>query len=340
MDFKNKEKLSRLKATFDLNFKLTNLYALYLERFPEIITKDMIDTLTSDGDISEKEALVALLSEIFALDDAKGGTDRRLIRDYISKSVRILDSEKYKNNPYYKNIRIENLKDGEWEFRLESYEAYRAVIVGDMISESDFTEYPPLGFFREKFDFPAVLEGGNEWMTLTPVDLDTSDEAIDKACGKVITFGLGLGYYAYMVSEKHDVTSVTVIEKSERLIRFFEKHILPQFPHRDKIKIINRDAFEYAEFEMPQENFDVAFVDTWRDASDGTPMYIRMKALEKLSPKTEFLYWIEGFLKSRIRALNFEELLKKVENQDIDAPETFEEFLERLDAINGNTSGI
>lgn len=333
MDFKNKEKLSRLRHTFDLNYKLTKLYALYLERFPEIITKDMIDALTSDGDISEEEALVALIAEIFALDDARGGDERRLIRDYLRKSVRVLDTEKYKNNPYYKNIRIENLKDGEWEFRLESYEAYRAVIVGDMILENDFTEYAPLGFFREKFEFPAVLEGGNEWMTLTPVDLDTSDEAIDAAHGKVITFGLGLGYYAYMVSEKPEVTSVTVIEKSERLIGFFKKHILPQFPRRDKIRIICADAFEYAEREMPRENFDLAFVDTWRDASDGAPMYKRMKPLEALSPNTRFLYWIEGFLKSRIRALNFEELWDKVEENAPDAPETYEEFLERLDEI-------
>ena len=170
-------------------------------------------------------------------------------------------------------------------------------------------------------------------MTLTPVDLDTSDEAIDKAHGKVITFGLGLGYYAYMVSEKESVTSVTVIEKSERLISFFKRHILPQFPHAEKIRIINADAFEYAEREMPREKFDVAFVDTWRDASDGAPMYKKMKPHEALSPNTEFLYWIEGFLKSRIRALNFETLWEKLEARAEDAPKTFEEFLERLDEI-------
>ncbi len=333
MDFKNREKLSRLRATFDLNYKLTNLYAIYLERFPEIITSDMIKALTEDGEISEKEALVALISEIFALDDSKGGADRRLIRDYITKSVRVLDAEKYRKNPYYKNIKIENLSDGEWEFRLESYAPYRAVIVGDMTTEDDFTEYAPLGFFREKFDFPAVLEGGNEWMTLTPVDLDTSDEAIDAAHGKVITFGLGLGYYAYMVSEKPEVTSVTVIEKSEKLIGFFKKHILPQFPNREKIRIINADAFEYAELEMPKENYDLAFVDTWRDASDGAPMYKKMKALEKLSRGTKFLYWIEGFLKSRLRALKFETLWDSVEKNKDDAPKTFEEFLERLNEI-------
>ena len=332
MDFNDKEKLSRLRHVFDLNYRLTNLYALYLERFPEIITIDMIKTLTEDAAVDEKTALVALLSEIFALDDAKGD-DRRLIRDYLAKSVRVLDTKKYLENPYYKNIRIENLRDGEWEFKLESYEAYRGVIVGDMSREADFTEYAPLGFFRERFSFPAVLENGNEWMTLTPVDLDTSDEAIARAHGNVITFGLGLGYYAYMVSEKPCVKAVTVVEKSERLIGFFKKHILPQFSNGDKIRIINADAFEYAENEMPKESYDLAFVDTWRDASDGVPMYKKMKALEHLSPKTEFLYWIEGFLSSRIRALKFEELWSSYESGDENAPKNYEKFIERLNEI-------
>ena len=71
-----------------------------------------------------------------------------------------------------------------------------------MVLYPDLTEYATLGFFEEEFFFPAVLEDGNEWVTLTPVDLDTCEEAIRKARGKVITFGLGLGYYAYMCSEK------------------------------------------------------------------------------------------------------------------------------------------
>jgi hypothetical protein len=159
-----------------------------------------------------------------------------------------------------------------------------------------------------------VLEDGNEWMTLTPVDLDTSDEAIEKAHGRVVTFGLGLGYYAYMVSCKDNVESITVVEKSEDVISLFKEYILPQFSHPEKVHIVNADAFEYAEFTMPKERFDVAFVDTWRDASDGAPMYEKMKALEHLSPYTEFLYWIENFLISRLRALRYAEILDKIDD--------------------------
>lgn len=333
MTEKDKLQLSRLTKRFEYNFKITRLYARYLELCPELISREMIDTLTEDGVLSREESIVAILSEAFGLDMESGQDDRILIRDYLTPSVRMLDAKRYTENPYYKNIKIENIKDGRWEYRLESYPAYRGVICHDMQLLEDFREVPPLGFFPEKFDFPAVLEDGNEWMTLTPVDLDTSDEAIEAAHGKVVTFGLGLGYYAYMCSEKPEVDSITVVERSPDVIRLFKTYILPQFAHADKVRIVEADAFEYAEHTMPSEGFDVAFVDTWRDASDGTPMYERMKPLEALSPKTRFLYWIENFLISRRRAIAISDMLDKIDNAAADAPETYADVLRRLKAL-------
>ena len=330
MIYTDKEKVERIRKTFDLNYKITKLYAIYLEHYPELITPEMIEELCSDGKISKEEAVAAILCEAFGLDDSNGGDDRRLIREYIRPSVRRLNAKRYYENEYYKNIRIENVTDGAWELKQEVYEPYRSVICGDMVINEDFSEYPPLGFFDEKFYFPAVLENGNEWMTLTPVDLDTCDEAIEEAHGKVITFGLGLGYYAYMVSEKENVEKITVIEKSENVIRLFKKYILPQFSHPEKVEIISADAFEYAEHTMPKRKFDYAFVDTWRDASDGAPMYERMKKLEKLNPQTVFSYWIENFLISRLRAFRFEDLYNKTKNGAQDAPKNYKEFTEML----------
>lgn len=324
-------KLERLKETFINNFKITRMYAEYLERYPEIITEDMINTLTEDGDISKEEAIVALLSEIFALDfDNKD--DRVIIRDYLIPSVRILDAKKYENDPYYKNIKLDEIKDGSWEIRKESYLPYRGVICHDMMLSDGYREVPPLGFFTEKFSFPAILENGNEWMTLTPVDLDTCEDAISEARGRVVTFGLGLGYYAYMAAMKEEVESVTVVELSADVIRLFQEHILPKMPCRDKIKIVNMDAFKYAEEVMPNENFDLAFVDTWRDASDGAPMYRRMKSLEHLSPNTKFMYWIENFLISRVRAENFSDMIEKIESGDY-IPESFSEIIDKINRI-------
>ena len=330
MNYIDREKLTRLAHTFDLNYRVTSLYATYLEHYPELIRPEMINALCENSNIDHRDAVIALLCEAFGLDDANGGDERRLIREYIRPSVRILDRKKYESNPYYKNIKIENVKDGAWELKWESYPAYRGFICDDMIINPDFSEVAPLGFFEDEFSFPAVLEGGNEWMTLTPVDLDTSDYAIERARGKVVTFGLGLGYFAYMASEKEEVRSVTVIEKSENVIRLFEKYILPQFPHRDKVRVICDDAFRYAEHDMPSEEYDFAFVDTWRDASDGAPMYRRMKPYENLNPKTEFSYWIERFLISRLRALKFEELYDKTVGDADGAPNTYDELTREL----------
>lgn len=328
MNFADRIKYERLGRIFGDNFRITRLFADYLECYPEIIKKETVEELCTGG-ISEEEAIVALLSEIFGL-NFDVADDRRLIMQYLTPSVRIIDPKKYTDNPYYKTVKIPQVTDGRWELRQESYKPYRGVIVGDMQMLPDMTEIPPLGFFKEEFHFPAVLEDGNEWMTLTPVDLDTCEEAILKARGRVVTFGLGLGYYAFMVSEKESVESITVIEKSADVIRLFERYVLPYFPHRDKVRIVNSDAFEYAERTMPQENFDLAFVDTWRDAGDGAPMYKRMKELEHLSPDTEFLYWIESFLISRLRAERFADIERRIE---AGAELSYEQIISELENV-------
>ena len=330
MTLSDKEKLNRLRETFELNYKVSELYATYLNVYPEMITEEMIDELCFGTDITVKEALVALLSELFGLDDANGGIERKVIREYITPAVRVLDVKKYTENPYYKNVAPKAVRDGAWEIRWEYYPPFRAAVCDDKILNDDFTEIVPLGFFTDGFRFPAVLENDNEWMTLTPVDVDTCKTAIDDAHGNVITFGLGLGYYAYMVSEKEDVKTVTIVEKSKEVIELFKKYILPSFTNKEKIKIVNCDALEYAEYVMPIESYDYAFVDVWRDASDGTPMYEAMKKLECLTPQTKFSYWIENFLISYKRAGRFAKLWDAYTSGDKDAPKSYDEFVRRL----------
>ena len=330
MTFTDIQKLKKLDDTIQLNYRFTHMQAQYLEYYPELITKDMVAEIIEGTDITEKEAVVAILSGAFALTDSEKEDDRLLARKYLARSVKILDTKKYTEDPYYKNVAPPAVKDGDWEIRWETYPAYRAAICDEMITDPGLTEIAPLGFFNDDFTFPAVLEGGNEWMTLTPIDVDTVQDAIRDAHGKVITFGLGLGYYAYMAARKDNVASVTVIEKSEKVIELFNKYVLPRFECKDKIRIINADAFEYAEKEMPEEKYDYAFVDTWRDASDGLPMYEKMKKLEYLSENTEFSYWIESFILSRKRAQKYEFLKEKVDTGAPDAPKSYADFIEEL----------
>lgn len=113
----------------------------------------------------------------------------------------------------------------------------------------------------------------------------------------MLTFGLGLGYFAYMVSEKNDVSAVTIVEQNKDVINIFKRYILPQFRNGGKIKIVKGDAFRYAGEQIAKEDYDFVFTDLWHDVSDGLDMYIRMKEYEKLCPDTVFSYWIEKSMK-------------------------------------------
>jgi hypothetical protein len=60
-------------------------------------------------------------------------------------------------------------------------------------------------------------------------------------------------------------------------------------------------------------------------------MYKRMKRLEHLSPNTEFVYWIENFLISRLRALRFAEIEDRLESGE---EMTYAEIVDSLEKDN------
>ena len=312
LSYKEFIKLQRLREVFDDNYAFTHLLAHYLNYCPELIDKDMVGALTADGSFTEREAICAILSEAFLPDALAHPEQRTLARGYLPRAVRILETESYFSDAYTLAMaKVVDTRRGDIEIRNELYPPYRGIVVNEVECDADGTEIIPLGFFREPFPFLAVLEHQNEWMTLTPVDMDTSQDAIREARGRVITFGLGLGYFAFHASEKEEVTSVTVVERSADVIALFREVLLPHFPHKEKIRIIEADAFRYAEQEMPRVGYDFAFVDTWRDVSDGLPMYLRMKKSEAKNPHTVFSYWIEDFILSHLRSLVFEEIWER-----------------------------
>ena len=53
----------------------------------------------------------------------------------------------------------------------------------------------------------------------------------------VLILGLGMGYAAYMMHLKDNVSKVTVIEHDPEVIELFEKYTLPQFEHPEKVDV-------------------------------------------------------------------------------------------------------
>jgi hypothetical protein len=185
------------------------------------------------------------------------------------------------------------MKIGHSELKYDKYKPFEGFVCNDIIETKEGRQIPQIGFFESEFKFPAILENDRIWMTITPNEIETMKEAVDQAFGNVLTFGLGLGYYPYMISEKENVESITIVEINEDVIQLFTQYVLPQFKHAEKIKIIKTDAFEYAQKHLSNGQFDFVFTDLWHDVSDGIDMYLKMKKYERLSPKTIFMYWIE-----------------------------------------------
>lgn len=274
------------------NHKVFAYLSKYLNHAPDYIEKKEMDDLVKNG-ISSEYAFGIILAAAFGLDVVDNPFDKDFFNQYFIKMIHQLDANEFYQNAYYKNIKIPTIKIGNSELKYEKYKPFEGFVCNDIIQTKEGRQIPQIGFFDREFRFPAILENDRIWMTITPNEIETMKEPVDQAFGHVLTFGLGLGYYAYMVSEKENVESITIVDINEDVIHLFKKYVLPQFKNSHKIKIIKEDAFIYAEQHMPQAKYDFVFTDLWHDVSDGIDMYLKMKKYESLSPNTEFSYWIE-----------------------------------------------
>ena len=326
-------KVKELTAIRQRNNDVSWMLCDYLKNNPCLITKELMGHINRDGALPEEPVYFALLTGLCGLDTENNERDKQLANDYFRPAIKKLDIKSYIENSYYQNILIPEAAFGDWKLKRQKYKPYEAFIYNDLIVRPDFKEIPCIGFFNEEFRFPAVMENDHEWMAIKPNEIETMQPIIDIIEGKVVTFGLGLGYFTYMASLKERVQSITVIERDNEVIQLFERYLFPQFQHKEKVGIISADAFEYSEKQMPDNNFDYAFVDLWHDASDGFDMYLKMKKMESFNRQTNFLYWIEDSLLSSFRWQIFDWVIKNARSYNEIVKCLSTPFLQKLAAI-------
>ncbi len=271
--------------------------SILLNNQPDFINSEMIKELVDNFGLTVQDAFSMLLCAVLGF-DTENPADRALWESYSPHMIHYLDEAEFINNPYYSAISLaEKKKIGDWELRVDTLASFTAFVCNDPLVLPDGRIIPQIGFFDKDFEFLSVLQNNREWMTMMPNELVTQRLPIKRAQGRVATYGLGLGYFAFMCALKDEVESVTIVEMDENVIKLFKELILPQFKNPEKINIICADAFEFAERRAPTLNFDYIFADIWHDPSDGVSAYKRFKGLEHLCPNTKFDYWIENTLK-------------------------------------------
>ena len=306
----DQEKLKTVLQTAENNLHALELFSSYLHICPRFVKAEDINSLTECG-VDVETAQRLLVAAACGLDAEVKAKDRVMEERYFRHAIHRLDAQKCRKDPYYQAIRLPEISRGKWKIGYKTIEAYELFTSDDLKVLPDGREIPQTGFFTENFSAPVVEENGREWMTVTPSEINTMTDDINAAYGKTAVFGLGLGYYAFMVSEKPEVTEVVVVERDPEVISLFRELILPQFPHMEKITVVEADAYAFAE-KMGDQHFDCAYVDIWHDVLDGVELYLQMKRLEGCSPGTNFLYWIEPSMLAWLRSMALMEVSEKI----------------------------
>ena len=233
--------------------------------------------------------------------------ERPYPNDFVKKNMRwdtkLLRIEDYLANPYLTKLKSLSFSKNDWALTNKTIKAYTLFPYEEEYHYgSDYLLKMSLAFFDQDYIYPSISLYGNEWMSLNPYEIRTMETPILLAKGKVLTLGLGLGYFAYMAHLKEEVKEVHIVEMDKGLIDIFYEYLLPLFEHPEKIHIHKADAFRFIE-SINDKDFDFIFSDLWHDVSDGLPMYIKLKQSLNRFKYTQCLYWIECALVTYLRTL-------------------------------------
>ena len=309
----NKEdtnKLHHLFTTLENNVAVANMLLEFCEHYDFIDKNKFI--LAKD----KKQAFAYEFLHFFDI-ELQDASDYELFNNYIKPAIALVDTKIIENNPYYLNVKPQKAKYGKYELFYKTFHALQPFVYKDITFKGDFyQELSSISFFEKDVAYLAISSDDVTWMSITPNEIVTMQRSIEEAHGDVLTFGLGLGYYPYMVAQKENVKSVIIVENDKNIINLFKKNILPLFNNKNKIKIIESDAFEYCKNTDISSKFDYAFMDIWHSPIDGLPLYIRFKQLEK-EGKCHYSYWLKDSLIASFRRL----LITTIEEQYKGLPE-------------------
>ena len=276
------------------NARIVTLAAAYLNGDPCAMKPAEVAEIARACGLTPEEAVPPVLAALWGL-DVDLPDDRRLYRVYFPQMLRRLDPALVEADPYLRAVGFPQAREGAIALERMTYAPMELFVADDFRTDAQERIYPQLGWFDRAVDYPALTEDGRIWMTGTPNEINTIRPCAEACRGRVLAYGLGLGYFAFHALLRPEVESLTVVERSPEVIALFRQALLPRFPRADRLHIVQADAFDYADKDAPQGRFDVIFTDLWHDVSDGLPLYRRMKSLEFAGPK--FLYWIEPTLR-------------------------------------------
>ena len=111
-------------------------------------------------------------------------------------------------------------------------------------------------------DVAVLVRDGSSWMSTTPLEVESQEIGLRLARGRVLIFGLGMGWAAAACACLPAVTRVTVVERDSDIFALHAQlDLFAQLPEaaRAKLDIVAGDAFDY----RPIGPVDLLMPDIW-----------------------------------------------------------------------------
>lgn len=204
-----------------------------------------------------------------------------------------LSSQEWKNSPYHAAVSLDLIKDDSFSFETVKT-AGRELFNADAIIKDpnrELNDSMVLRAMDRNFDAIYLYQDDEDWMIDAPSEAATNDAPAARAHGKVLTFGLGIGYFIFMAMRNPAVKEITVVESSAEVIAMFERFLYPQFPHDIPVHFIHGDAFDYFNEDFIS-GFDYVYTDIWKSSADGLAIMERLLH-QYVPPYEKADFWIE-----------------------------------------------
>lgn len=298
------QRILELHDINELNMSLSEIFLNIVGRYDDKIINIV------ENSSNQKDAFLKEILDILEI-DLNNEEDIAIWNSRIAPNIIELSPTKYINNPYNK-INIDNIVTNKYELIKDHYDKFEIFSLCDIQVDEQYNETTKLAYFNKQYDFIALNENRTTWMSITPNEIETMEKSIDNAHGNVVIYGLGLGYFPYMISNKANVSNITIVENNKNIIDLFNKFLLPQFPNKNKIEIVFSDAFQY----KIEDNTDYVFVDLWHNAEDGISTFLKFKKNE--TKNIVYSYWLEdsfyALLRRAFLTLLYEQLIGESED--------------------------
>ena len=331
--------LNKLIETKDDNIFVNSLYNTYFD-YLTYLDNDEISNFNESKDIF-LSSLGLDLNDKYTLNK---------LNEFEVFNVKELDVDSFKKDKYYKDINPKEVKikihQNTYHLYYKYYKPFNYFIYDEIkTKDNDYKEINSLGYFSSSFKYLALDKNDETWMSIIPHEINTMKEDIKKINGNVVIYGLGLGYFIYLLSLKEEVNKIIVIEKDKEIINIFKEYIFKLFNKNCQNKIIVKedDAFKFNETKLINNKYidkdinlliNYAYIDIYHNPLDALPSYIRFIQNEYKNNEITYFYWIEESIICYIRRIIisiFEEALSSYDDKDyIDNDDYLNNYINKL----------